>query len=119
MVDCYALQSKGSKGLSFVPINSLTPEMDLACKLSVKDQGGALAFRPDFLAAISLSRDQMSARTDYTWDTDAVSGECFDSWPHKKGDITWKAPQMSTVNIVQRFMEWQFRMEVWLYTPAL
>lgn len=53
--------------------------MDLACKLSVEDQRGALAFRPDFLAAISLSRDQMSARTDYTWDTDAVSRERFDS----------------------------------------
>ncbi len=64
---------------SFVLINNLTPEMDLARSLSVRDWRGALAFRPDSLAAVSLSRDQLSARTDYTWDTDAISGEYFDS----------------------------------------
>lgn len=69
---------------AFVLISSLTPEMDLARLSSVRDWRGALAFRPDSLAAVSLSRDQLSARTDYTWDTDAVSGECFDSWPRKK-----------------------------------
>lgn len=64
---------------AFVLISSLTPEMDLARLLSVRDWRGALAFKPDSLAAVSLSGDQLSARTDYTWDTDAVSGECFDS----------------------------------------
>ena len=43
--------------------------------LSVKDWRGGLAFRPDSLGAVSLSRDQLSARTDYTGDTDAVSRE--------------------------------------------
>lgn len=64
---------------SFVLISNLTPEMDLAHSLSVRDWREALAFRPDSLAAVSLSRDQLSARTDYTWDTDAISGEYFDS----------------------------------------
>lgn len=64
---------------SFVLISSLTPEMDLACKLSVKDWRGALAFRPNFLAAVSLGGDQLSARTDYTWDTEGISRERFDS----------------------------------------
>lgn len=74
---------------AFVLISSLTPEMDLAQSSSVRDWREALAFRPDSLAAISLSRDQLSARTDYTEDTDAVSEECFDSWP-QKGDLSWK-----------------------------
>lgn len=64
---------------AFVLISSLTPEMGLARSLSVRDWRGGLAFRPDSLAAVSLSRDQLSARTDYTGDTDAVSEECFDS----------------------------------------
>lgn len=64
---------------AFVLISGLTPEMDLARSLSVGDWRVALAFRPDSLAAVSLSRDQLSAREDYTWDTDAVPGECFDS----------------------------------------
>lgn len=64
---------------AFVLISSLTPEMDLARSLSVRDWREALAFKPDSLAAASLSLDQLSARTDYTWDTDAVSRECFDS----------------------------------------
>lgn len=64
---------------AFVLISSLTPEMDLAHMLSVRNWRGALAFRPDSLAAVSLSGDQLSARTDYTEDADAVSEECFDS----------------------------------------
>lgn len=64
---------------AFVLISSLTPEMDLACLLSARDWRGVLPFKPDSLAAISLSRDQLAARTDYTWDTDAVFGEGFDS----------------------------------------
>lgn len=64
---------------AFVLISSLTPEMDLAHLLLVRDWRGALAFKLDSLAALSLSRDQLSARTDYTWDADAVSRECFDS----------------------------------------
>lgn len=70
---------QNSSSYSFVLISSLTPEMVLACKLRVKDWRGTLAFKPNFLAAISLSRDQLSARTDYTWDTDATYRECFDS----------------------------------------
>ncbi len=76
---------------AFVLISSLTPAMDLAHSSSARDWRGALAFRPDSLAVVSLSRDQLSARTDYTWDTDAFSRECFDSWPPpKKSDLSWK-----------------------------
>lgn len=63
--------------------------MDLAHSSSARDLREALAFRPESLAAISLSRDQLSASTDYTEDTDAVSEERFDSWP-QKGDLSWK-----------------------------
>jgi len=38
-----------------------------------RDYRGVLAFRPDSLAVISLSRDHLSARPDSTRDTDAVS----------------------------------------------
>lgn len=77
---------------SFVLISSLTPEMDLArLFVSEEPERGALAFRPDSLAADSLNGDQLSARTDYTWDTDAFSGEFWQLTLKKIQSLMWTA----------------------------
>lgn len=67
---------------SFVLVTSLTQRLTClanALLVSVKDWRGVLAFRPDFFVGVSLRMYQLSARTDYIWDTDTVTRECFDS----------------------------------------
>ncbi|TNN88078.1 hypothetical protein EYF80_001659 [Liparis tanakae] len=80
--------------------------MDLARVLTVRVWRGAFTFKPDSLAAISLSGDQLAARTDPTRDTDAVSPEnvLTDdpdlSWKHK-----WAPEEQTQKNIVASLRE--------------
>lgn len=81
---------------AFVLMRSFTPEMDLARVLTVRVWRGAFTFKPDSLAAISLSGDELAARTDHTRDTDGVS---LENVLTDDPDLSWKhkwAPEEQT-----------------------